>query len=410
MKKLVIGAAAVVVVVVAAYGALVWSQSSQFDEAVSGPNLRVEAHDYPLQVTIEKRSFFSRSLKVALLTHVGGEPLLYFGGPLTFGLQPHLELQALPDGVNKDLAALFAAAKPQFQADFSWAMQPAKLTFSSEQGSVKDDSSQLDFGASHIDFHFAADGVSWQGHMGMIKVSDHETDPVELEVGPQTLSGNVSKDLSQGLSFVSTMQYYRIRDAGDTGEQTTKLVLRQKGDHWKQELQGSYRDVNVPLYDVKKGTLNYDTTFVWSSRTNPYLLLASYWLGDDACPWSGYCTAKNQVDRKAQRQGLDDFLADWKQGKVYAQINQLAVDSNLLTASMTGLARTQGDTQPVSLGKANVVVTKTTVPFLVQLLAGCAQSGTCTKDANGSYNSELTVQMNQGRYVISGNGKTIAAW
>ena len=68
------------------------------------------------------------------------------------------------------------------------------------------------------------------------------------------------------------------------------------------------------------------------------------------------------------------------------------------------------DTQPVSLGKANVVVTKTTVPFLVQLLAGCAQSGTCTKDANGSYSSEITVQTNQGRYVINGNGKTIAAW
>lgn len=140
-QKIGTGIAAVALVCCAAYGYLIHTQASHFDQFAENPSRYLGENFKDVTVEISNYSIFGREF----ILNKGD---VHFGGSVSFGLKPHVNMKMLATSPEPLLNEAIKSADPALTVDLNYRFMPEVMNFASKPFSVKDESAgtALDIG------------------------------------------------------------------------------------------------------------------------------------------------------------------------------------------------------------------------------------------------------------------------
>ena len=132
-QKIGTGVVAAALVCSAAYGFLIHTQASHFDQFAENPSRYLGENFKDVSVEISNSSIFGREF----ILNKGD---VHFGGSVSFGLKPHANMKMLATSPQPLLNEAIKSADPTLTVDLNYRFIPEVMNFTSKPFSVKNES------------------------------------------------------------------------------------------------------------------------------------------------------------------------------------------------------------------------------------------------------------------------------
>lgn len=141
VQKIGTGLAAAALVCCAAYGFLIHTQASHFDQFAENPSRYLGENYKDVTVEVSNSSIFGREF-------VLNKGNVHFGGNISFGLKPHANMKMLATSSQPLFNEAIKSADPTLTVDLNYRFIPKVLEFASKPFSARDESAgtALDIG------------------------------------------------------------------------------------------------------------------------------------------------------------------------------------------------------------------------------------------------------------------------